>query len=132
MQRRGRRAHHDRRLLERDGVRDRNRVRRRDGDALREAAVALLAEHVAVRHQVVQRHALIRPGDDAGDLVTEGDREADARSVGAIVRVAVADAGAADLDHDFAFAGDRIVDDLFDERRPFAQHSDRAHRLPIL
>ena len=59
MQRGRRGAHQDRALLERDGVGQRMRVPRRHGDEFREAAVAMLADHLARRAELFAAGAAV-------------------------------------------------------------------------
>jgi hypothetical protein len=127
------RAHHDRGDVRAHFVRDGNRIERGDDDAIRVAAVALLAEHLARRtellavapaaralaatDEVVQRdtlayanvrHVLANGGDDARDLVAEGDREIRLARARTVMRVGVADARALDVDDDLIRGGSRV------------------------
>jgi len=117
-------------MLERHLIGNRHGVVRRYDDALRVAAIAFLAEHVAVRQQIVQRNAATGRGVDPRDLVAEGEREVYASLAGAVMRVAVTDSGGADLDEDLAGAGNRIGDLLLREIGAEAVQSQRAHERP--
>ena len=110
-------------------VRQRVGVARRHADELGVAAVAVLADHLAGRaellaaraavdalaagDEVVQadavadarrRHAGADRGDDAGDFVAERERVAGGADAGTVVRVRVADAGGLDAHEQFAGA----------------------------
>ena len=109
-------AHEDRALLERDRVWQRVRVLRRHADEFRIAAIAVLADHLpgraellapgaavaafAAGDEVVQAYALARAVrrdigadgfDDASDLVAERERMASRTDAGAVVRIRMAD-----------------------------------------
>ena len=109
------RAHHHRCGVERDLVGNRDGICGGHHDPLRVSAVDFFAEHAAVVVKVVQCYAAIRAGDDAGDLMAEGERQRDRSATGTIVRIAVADAGRANLDHDLARSGGRFDDLSIDE-----------------
>ena len=148
----GRRAHHHRRLRERHLLRDRDGVRRRYDDPLREAAVPLLADHLPIRaelfavaaarrafaagEEVMERDAIADEcvldvgseiDDHARHFVPECDRKRRPPDVGPVMCVAVTDAGGADLDDDLARTGDGIVDRRVDEWFLMVKESDGAH-----
>ena len=116
VRRRGR-AHHHGGDLERDAVGNRDEIGGRDDDPFGIAAVDFLAEHPSVVVKIVQRHALIGAGHHARDLVAEGQRQRDGSASGTIVRIAVANAGRANLDDDLARPGGWIVDLIINEWR---------------
>jgi hypothetical protein len=127
----GRRGtHHDGALLERDFRRQRVCIARGHADELREAAVAVLADHLpgraellapraalaagATGDEIMQAHpiALARrgdaeadSGDDTRDLVTERQRMARRADARAVVRIGVADACRHHAYHDLAGGG---------------------------
>ena len=113
-------------------IRNWDQIRGRHHDLLRKPAIDFLADHVAVWKQVVDCDAFAADGIRPGDFVSESARERNASGLGAIVRVAVANAGGANLDQHFAGLRPRISDILRDQRRAVADQTDRSQRAAIL
>ena len=66
-------------------------------------------------------------GDDARDFVAEGERRVRASGLGAIVRVAVADAGAVDVDDDLARSRRGVGQVALDQRLPMSFKTNGFH-----
>ena len=149
MQRGRGRAHEDRALLERDCVRQQVRVLRRHADEFRETAVAVLADHLpgraellatgaavaalAAGDEVVQAHAVARTMrrnagadgfNDARDLVAQRERMAGRTDAGAVMRIRMADARRLHAHEHFAGTRCRGSDVLVRERPAGRRQAD--------
>lgn len=74
---------------------------------------------------------LARFDDNAGNLVTQRDRGSGTSGVAAVMSVAVADPGGANLDHDLAAARTRIGHRRVGERLAVVKQSHRVHLVML-